>query len=167
MDGTPQFPVREHLAEFGLTSAICHGCCHGLRAMRGPDRGKLLRKTWRVATDVPEIRKFLHNDVSRTSPENHNCSRNRLCPHGRSSYRIPPGSSISEDGTHCRVQGQNTKATEGYTEDMVRTIHGAFLQFAKNFYAVPDPVVPLVAAPCLQVHSSAKRHVKAESAKAH
>ena len=152
-DGSPQFPLQEFIEQQGLKSATCHGCCFGLRAAYGQETGKLMRKVWRIASDVPELQRYLHTDSSGTSPDNPRLSRRRCCFHGPESYRIRPGALLSDDGTHCRVQGRNTKPTEGYTESMVVTIHAAFREFACRHHPLPAVSPVLVAAPCLRVQT--------------
>ena len=73
---------------------------------------------------------MLNTDSSGTDPGNANMCNRRLCPHGPQAYRLRRRQLYSEDGTHARVQGQNTQMTESYSDGMVDAIHQGFAEFA-------------------------------------
>ena len=119
LDGTPHFPLNEYLQEHDLKSVICHGCCFNLRATVGQERGFLLRKTWRIATDVPEIRSFLGNDISGTSPEKFSESKKRCCLHGVNAYRVRPGECF-----FCRQHSLSCQGREHKKHRVLYRAHG-------------------------------------------
>ena len=149
LDGSPQAPFREFLSEQSLKSVICHGCAFGLRATKAKEAGSLLRKTWRIATDCPHIANVLNTDCSGTDPADPKYSTRRLCPHGALAYRLRKGQLYSEDGTHARVQGPNTRLTESYNDEMVQAIHYGFADFARTVAEQAPSMKP--AAPALHL----------------
>ena len=144
MDGSPQVPIQEFLREHSLTSVICHGCAFDMRAPLGEEAGKLLRKTWRIATNCPHVARSLDNDTSGTDPNNPNLSQRRVCPHGAQAYRIRQGELYPEDGTHAKVRGVNTKQTESYCNAMVDTIHQGVAMFARSAVPTTRPAAPAI-----------------------
>ena len=157
LDGSPQAPIQEFLREHSLTSVICHGCAFDMRAPLGEEAGKLLRKTWRIATNCPHVARSLDNDTSGTDPNNPNLSQRRVCPHGAQAYRIRQGELYSEDGTHAKVRGVNTKQTESYCNAMVDTIHQGFAMFARSAVSTTRPAAPaILIAPYRTQHTHAR-----------
>ena len=84
------------MREFGLQVHHFDGCQFGLQSSSGKHRGSLLKKPWTIATDVPDFKVF----------DQYKCTH-------------PMGS-------HAPVAGQDTKATESYTDSLVQLIHSCW-----------------------------------------
>ena len=93
--------VRSFLREFDLRQHHFDGCMFDLRSVVPANMGKLLRKPWTLATDVPQFAAF--------------SSGSYKCCH--------------PSGAHTPVAGRDTRATEGYTDRMVLLIHDCWQQW--------------------------------------
>jgi len=85
--------VQSFLRDYDLRLHHFDGCRFNLRSIAPSKQGKLLRKPWTLASDVPQFTKF--GDFT--------------CCHPR--------------GAHASVEGRDTRATEEYTDSMVHLIH--------------------------------------------
>ena len=94
-DGWRQPHVQAMMDELWMRRVSFEGCCFGMRAMAGRQRGELMRKGWSVATDADELFKALEDCRCRGGHE------------------------------HAAVQGADTSRSAFYPDEMCVLIHQA------------------------------------------
>lgn len=112
--------VTEVLQLYGIQYSYCNGCALGLKVASHPkckqeNAGTFVYKPWLIATDDADIHKTLN------------------------AYRCPGKSELHK---HEPCAGKYTKATEGYSNKMVRSIHNAWKRSCVSRGCVTLPAGP-------------------------
>lgn len=95
-----QYQVMDFCIEFGLDKYNFQGCMYGMRAPIGPNKGKLMRKCWCIATNASTIGSALATTCTHAPDE------------------------------HALIHGELTRGTESYPQIIADKVHHQFRELA-------------------------------------
>ena len=102
--------VTKWIAKFDLQTSVFNGCMYGLTAPFGPQRGQLMLKSWRVATDMSPLIAELSLRCDHTVPHPAICGQNTAA-----SENYPPDMARAVHRAfkqHCNTDNDNTSTVD-------------------------------------------------------